>query len=64
MKISEIDKGDSFLIGFVLALALVGVMSATLCHNSDDISSGEQFIMGNSTYVCKKTNELKGHKDD
>lgn len=57
------SESDAFFGGLTVGIYL-GLLCIVLCTNistpDSEVTSGKQFILKDATYICKKTNELKG----
>ena len=49
----------TFWIGVLLTFTVLFFSDVYSDKDEKKIKNGKQFIMGNATYICKKTNELK-----
>ena len=50
---------SAFLAGVILTFTVLFFSDVYSDKDEKNIKNGKQFIMGNATYICEKTNELK-----
>jgi len=57
--VSDNREQDAFIMGICVATAICTFLAISFMQSEFSISGGKDFIMGNATYKCSKTNELK-----